>query len=226
MNLDTLVQRADIWRGGGTPPENTAGISTGVSQLDAVLPGGGWPRGALTEILIPDEGIGELSLVMPALACLSNANRWLAWVAPPHIPYAPALASAGVDLSRVMVVRPRSGADGLWAVEQTLRAGTCGAVLAWLNTADTGVMRRLQLAAEAGNCWGVLFRPQRMAGQASPAALRLKLEPTSRGLAVHVLKRRGGWATGPIYIEKDHALAGSTFPPAAARGVQSGNFGH
>jgi protein ImuA len=136
------------------------------------------------------------------------------------------LASAGVDLSRVMVVRPRGGADGLWAVEQTLRAGTCGAVLAWLNTADTGVMRRLQLAAEAGNSWGVLFRPQRMAGQASPAALRLKLEPTARGLAVHVLKRRGGWATGPIYIEKDHALAGSAFSPAAARGVQSGNFGH
>ena len=80
MNLDTLVQRADIWRGGETPSENGTGISTGVSQLDAVLPGGGWPRGALTEILIPDEGIGELSLVMPALARLSHARRWLAWV--------------------------------------------------------------------------------------------------------------------------------------------------
>lgn len=223
MNLDQLLRRADIWRGGDTPPENTAGISTGVPQLDALLPGGVWPKGALTEILIPDEGIGELSLVMPALAGLSHDKRWLAWVAPPHIPYAPALVSAGVDLSRVMVVRPRSGTDGLWAVEQTLRAGTCGAVLAWLTSADTATMRRLQLAAEAGNSWGVLFRPLRMASQASPAALRLKLEPTSRGLAVHVLKRRGGWAAGPVYIEKDHALAGSTFSPTAARGVQSGH---
>lgn len=223
MNLEQLTQRADIWRGGDASPKETktAGLPTGIPGLETILPGG-WPRGALTEILIPDEGIGELSLVMPALARLSHARRWLAWVAPPHIPYAPALASAGVDLSRVMVVRPRSGADGLWAVEQTLRAGTCGAVLAWLNTADTAVMRRLQLAAEEGNSWGVLFRPQRMAGQASSAALRLRLEPTSRGLAVHILKRRGGWATGPAYIEKDHALAGSAFSPAAARGIQPG----
>lgn len=203
MNLDQLTQRADIWRGGNTPLEESkaAGLPTGIPGLETILPGG-WPRGALTEILIPDEGIGELGLVMPALAWLSRSKRWLAWVSPPHIPYAPALASAGVDLSHVMVVRPRSGTDGLWAMEQTLRAGTCGAVLAWLTNVDTVVMRRLQLAAEAGNTWGILFRPQRMASQASPAALRLKLESTSRGLAVHVLKRRGGWATGSVYLNE------------------------
>jgi cell division inhibitor SulA len=203
MNLEQLTQRADLWRGGSTPSEEskTTGLPTGIAGLEAILPRG-WPRGALTEILIPDEGIGELGLVMPALAWLSRSKRWLAWVAPPHIPYAPALVSAGVDLSRVMVVRPRASADGLWAVEQTLRAGTCGAVLAWLTSADTAVMRRLQLAAEVGNSWGVLFRPLSMAGQSSPAALRLKLEPTARGLAVHVLKRRGGWATGPVYLNE------------------------
>lgn len=224
MNLDQLLQRADIWRGGNTPSDESASaqIPTGIPNLDEILPGG-WPKGALTEILIPDEGVGELSLVMPALARLSIAKRWLAWVAPPHIPYAPALASAGVDLSRVMVVRPRASADGLWAVEQTLRAGTCGAVLAWLTTVNTAAMRRLQLAAEEGNSWGILFRPLSLASQSSPAALRLKLEPTSHGLAVHVLKRRGGWASGPIYIEKDHALAGSIFSPTTARGVQSGH---
>ncbi|MFV1996640.1 MAG: translesion DNA synthesis-associated protein ImuA [Acidiferrobacterales bacterium] len=203
MNLEQLTQRADIWRGGNTPPEEsrTAGLSTGIPGLETILPGG-WPQGALTEILIPDEGIGELGLVMPALARLSCSKRWLAWVAPPHIPYAPALVSAGVDLSRVMVVRPRASADGLWAVEQTLRAGTCGAVLAWLSRVDTVVMRRLQLAAEAGNSWGVVFRPLGMASQSSPAALRLKLESTPHGLAVHVLKRRGGWATGPVYLNE------------------------
>ncbi len=100
---------------------------------------------------------------------------------------------------------PQRGTDGLWAVEQTLRAGTCGAVLAWLTDADSTVMRRLQLAAEAGNSWGILFRPQRMAGQASPAALRLKLESTPRGLAVHVLKRRGGWAADPVYLKSLNA---------------------
>jgi hypothetical protein len=215
MSLDTLLQRADLWRGGGAPSAETPGLATGIPALDAALPGG-WPVGALTEILIPEEGIGELSLLMPALARLSHARRWLAWVAPPHIPYAPALNAAGIDLSHVLLVRPKPGADGLWAVEQTLRAGTCGAVLAWLSGADNAVLRRLQLAAEAGRSWGVLFRPSWLADQSSPAALRLRLEPAGRGLAVHVLKRRGGFPSAPIYLDRDHAVAGLAVSAPAA----------
>ena len=111
------------------------------------------------------------------------------------------ILTAGIDLSRVLLVHPRVGSDGLWAVEQTLRSGTCGAVLAWLETGDMKTLRRLQLAAEAGCCWGLLFRPERLYTQASPAALRIKLEPEPEGLAVHILKRRGGWATGPVHIK-------------------------
>jgi len=200
MNLDHLLQRADLWRGGAAPP-SVASIPTGFSALDTLFPGGGWPKGALTEILVPREGIGALSLVLPTLARLSREKRWLAWVAPPYLPYAPALAAAGIDLSRVLLVHPRVGSDGLWAVEQTLRSGTCGAVLAWLETGDMRTLRRLQLAAEAGRCWGLLFRPERLYTQASPAALRIKLEPEPEGLAVHILKRRGGWATGPVHVK-------------------------
>jgi cell division inhibitor SulA len=219
MNLDSHMQRAGVWRGGGTPPEDS-GLATGIPQLDDLL--GGWPQGALTEILVPEEGIGELSLLMPVLARLSHTRRWLAWVAPPHIPYAPALAGAGIDLSRVLLVRPRSATDGLWAVEQTLRAGTCGAVLAWLAAADNTVLRRLQLAAEAGRAMGILFRPVRLASHASPAALRLRLETSSRGLAVHVLKRRGRWTGGPVYLDQAHALALSSPSPSAPGSIQPG----
>ena len=199
MSLDHLLQRADLWRGVAASPA-VSGIPTGFAELDALFPGGGWPKGALTEILIPREGIGALTLVLPTLARLSQEQRWLAWVAPPYLPYAPALAAAGIDLSRVLLVHPRSNADGLWAVEQTLRSNTCGAVLAWLETGDMQSLRRLQLAAEAGQCWGLLFRPERLHTQASPAALRIKLEPAAEGLAVHILKRRGGWATGPVHV--------------------------
>ncbi len=214
MNLDHLLQRADLWRGVAAPP-SVASIPTGFSALDTLFPGGGWPKGALTEILVPRKGIGALSLVLPTLARLSREKRWLAWVAPPYLPYAPALASAGIDLSRVLLVHgpgrppgrfpvspaPRVGSDGLWAVEQALRSGTCGAVLAWLETGDMKTLRRLQLAAEAGCCWGLLFRPEHLYTQASPAALRIKLEPEPEGLAVHILKRRGGWATGPVHVK-------------------------
>jgi len=214
MSLDPLLQRADLWRGGQIPPV-ADGVPTGFADLDALFPGGGWPRGALTEILLPRDGIGALRLVMPALARLSRENRWLAWVAPPHIPYAPALAAAGVDLSRVLLIHPRAASDGLWAVEQTLRSGTCGAVLAWPAVGDTRALRRLQLAAEAGRCWGLLFRPEHLVRQSSPAALRLRLVPQERGVAVHVIKRRGGWAAGPVHVDVDHVVAQRSSAPTA-----------
>lgn len=236
--LDSLLQHPGIWRGGQAAESVNPGLPTGFADLDQHLPGGGWPLGALTEILSDREGIGELRLVMPALARLSQEGRWLAWVAPPHIPYAPALAAWGVNLSRILLIHPRAATDGLWAVEQALRSGTCGAVLAWPAAGDERSLRRLQLAAEEGKCWGLLFRSQRTALQSSPAAVRLGLETARNGkLAVHILKRRGGWATGPVLLDPDavgrndrnertragkpattrtaHALAVPPFPPTS-----------
>jgi len=113
--------------------------------------------GGLTEIRTRQEGNRALALVLPALARLSQERRWLAWIAPPHIPAGPLLVSAGVDLSRVLMVHPRACADGLRAVEQALRAGTCGAVLAWLTCVDDETLHRLRSAAEDGHSWGVMF---------------------------------------------------------------------
>ncbi len=197
MSLDSLLERADIWRGDRLPA--TAGIPTGFAALDEKLPGGGWPVGALTEILLPFPGIGELQLIMPALARLSRKKRWTAWIAPPYIPYAPALAACGVDLSRTLIVRPRATTDGFWAIEQALRSGTCAAVLAWPVGGDRQMWRRLQLAAEAGQSWGVLFRREQDM-EPAPVALRLQLEPLPGGIEVHILKRRGGWAAGPVVL--------------------------
>jgi len=215
MSLEDLLQRADLWRGGSAPP--VAGLPSGFAQLDAQLPGAGWPVGALSEILIDRSGIGELQLLMPMLARLTRADRWAAFIAPPYIPYAPALRRAGMNLAHVLVVHPRESNDALWAIEQALRAGTCGAVLAWPAAADMKRLRRLQLAAETGNALGVLFRPGSVAAENSPAALRLKLEPVAGALAVHILKRRGGWPTGPVILEMRHALAGLTSARSPAR---------
>jgi protein ImuA len=208
MSLDTLLQRADIWRGGENSRRNTQqSISTGDHPLDAQLPGGGWPLGALTELLFEHQGIGEFQLLIPAMAHLSREGRWLVWVAPPHLPYAPALAGAGMDLSRLLLVRPRLSKEALWAMEQALRSGVCGAVLGWPEEADTRTLRRLQLAAEAGGTMGVLFRPLREKKQPSPAALRLQLTPSATGLRIQILKRRGGWTTQPVFLQRSHAVA-------------------
>ncbi len=199
-SLESVLRHPGIWRGSQRAQTAEAVLPTGFAALDAVLPGGGWPRGALTELLIRRQGIGELRLLTPALARLSEEDGWLAWVAPPYVPYAAALAAAGIDLARVLVAKPASDADAWWTAEQALRSGACGALLAWLRAADERRMRRLQLAAETGHAWGVLFRHARLATERSPAALRLLLEPADEGLAVHVLKRRGGPVSRPLVV--------------------------
>jgi hypothetical protein len=203
MNIETLLQRADIWRGGDTPPAAGATLVSGFSELDALLPGGGWPQGALTEVLAPRESTGTLSLLMPTLAALSRQGRWLAYVMPPHIPYAPALAERGVDLSRLLWIRCRDEPQALWAVEQLLRSRVAGAVLAWPSRLQITDLRRLQLAAEEAGSWGVLFRPPGVADEPTPAALRLQVEPCPDGISVTILKRRGGWPAGPVHLAVD-----------------------
>ena len=167
------------------------------------MPGGGWPTGALTEILTEQYGIGELRLLMPALVRLSAEDTqsdygepgWIAWIAPPFQPYPPALMQCGIDLSRMLIVRPEDPAEILWSAEQALASGTCAAVLFWSEKLDDQASRRLQLAAEKGHSWGIAFRPMAARRQPSAAALRLELHASSDGTRVHILKSRGGRPT-------------------------------
>jgi protein ImuA len=223
MSLQDVLQRTDIWRAGHAPTAKAA-VATGFSELDSQLPGGGWPRGALTEINFEREGMGEFRLLLPALARLSRGDRWIALIAPPHIPYAPALAAAGVNLSRLLLVHPRNAQDHLWAVEASLRSGACSAVFAWLGKADAAHLRRLQLAAEAGDTWGVMFRQRPIAD--SPAALRLQLVAAGPNtMYVNVLKRRGGWPTGPLRLEVDRVVASALPAPSRVGSLHARHVG-
>src|SRR3712207_4273801 len=115
--LEDILQRHPVWRGGSTAFAKPV-VPARFAALEPALPGGGWPTGALTEILAGREGMGELQIDLPALAALSGAGRRIAWIAPPHIPYAPALAAAGVNLAQLVVVRAPGRRDALWAAEQ------------------------------------------------------------------------------------------------------------
>jgi hypothetical protein len=172
--------------------DRPAALPTGFAQFDAVLPGGGWPVGAITELMPETYGIGELSLLLPALARISRAGRYLAWIAPPCLPYPPALEWRGLALDRLLLVRAHDAQAVLWAAEQALRCPAIGAVLAWPAALDDRRVRRLQLAAEAGGSCGLLFRPPAAARQSSPAALRLGLTALDAGLRIEIHKARGG----------------------------------
>src|SRR5438477_6932724 len=150
ISFAALLDRPDIWRGQALSRAGAPTLPCGFPELDAELPGGGWPAGALTEIFPAHEGIGELRLLGPALAALTRARACVAWIAPPYSPYAPALAAAGIDPARLIIVRAASAKDALWAAEQALRSNACGAVLAWPQRIKYVELRRLQIAAEGG----------------------------------------------------------------------------
>ncbi|WP_439860967.1 translesion DNA synthesis-associated protein ImuA [Pseudomonas sp. MBLB4136] len=190
VSLDRLLDERRVWR--GRPAARTAGRQpSGHAALDAALPTGGWPASALSEILMPGPGLGELHLLWPTLARLTRAAERVILVAPPFVPYAPAWQAAGLDLRRLEVIQA-SGRDALWAAEQCLRSGSCAALLCWPERADDRALRRLQVAAENGQSLAFAYRPLREAHNPSPAALRLALD--GRPGQVRVLKCRGGLA--------------------------------
>jgi protein ImuA len=185
-----------VWKGRCTRWARAA-LPTGFAALDHFLPGGGWPLGGLIEVFVDRYGIGELTLLIPALAALTRAGpqnnrKWVVWIAPPFIPYAPALKQRGIDVDALLIVQPAArDKDCLWTVEQVIRSGSSSGVLAWLAAADHVALRRLQLAAEEHGCWTVLFRPRGARRERSPAALRIGVEQCAAATRVEIDKCRG-----------------------------------
>ncbi|HXE39116.1 MAG TPA: translesion DNA synthesis-associated protein ImuA [Azonexus sp.] len=222
LALAEVLARGDVWRGDTLASLPDAAIPSGYPELDAELPGGGWPRGNLTEILVDRSGLGEMSLLLPALARLSAAGGWLALVAPPWQPHAPAWAAAGLVPERLVVVQ--AGRQLGWCLEQLLACGGFAGVLAWPdNGIDARTLRRLQVAVEGRPVFAGLWRSTVVAGVPSPAPLRLALSAADNGLAVRILKRRGRPASRPLVLSiprpgrNQRVVAGPAFSPVVAR---------
>jgi cell division inhibitor SulA/protein ImuA len=204
-SLADILADARVWKLKDASAAPTRPVwSTGNSALNARLPGGGWPTASLIEVLLDQTGLGEIQLFLPALVeCQrhtlgrSDDAPWLVWIAPPHEPYAPALAQQGIELGRFLIVRPPSATEALWAAEQALGSGVCAAVLLWLKGSDDRWLRRLKLAAEAGGALGVLFRPERHRFESSPASLRLVMTQGEPETRLDLLKVQGG-RPGPV----------------------------
>lgn len=210
--LDSDELRGRIWRGTSARSRGAA-LPTGFTALDHYLPGGGWPLGQLIEVFVERYGVGELTLLMPALAVLTAgaqartaaARKWVAWIAPPFVPYAPALLQRGVGVDALLLVHP-GNKECLWTVEQVIRSGSSSGVLAWLAAADDAALRRLQLAAEEQGCWTILFRPHSARRERSPAALRIGLERDGVATRVRIDKCRGAW---PGVVDISGSLRGA-----------------
>lgn len=197
---------ADVWRADALAASPARVLSTGDVALDAQLPGGGWPVGALAEILQPVGVHSEWRLLLPALVRCGQGPVVL--VGAPHLPFTPALAAQGLPVQRLLRVVAPSGAERLWATEQALRCAAVDAVLAWLPQARSDQLRRLQMAAAEHAKLLFAMRPAQALHEASPAVLRLWVGPQVAGtearqddpLEVQVLKRRGPPLAQPLTL--------------------------
>ncbi len=216
----------DLWRGHQFGRHAERGLPSGFALLDAQLPGGGWPRRALTELLLPHPGVGEIRLLSHCIMATQRLGRPVMLFDPPEALSGWALAQLGLDVEQLLIIMthaqpnpdPKGGADWgpgtqqgcqsregvrsvgetnidarLWALEQALKSGHVGAVLAWLPPRlRTERLRRLQLAAHAHDGVAFVLREMAAAQRPSAAPLRLALRPGGADvLAVHLLKRRG-----------------------------------
>lgn len=201
-------------------------VETGYPALSAELPGGGWPTGCLIELLQQQGGIGELRLLAPALKRL--AAQRIVLLQPVHAPQALAFAHWGLAPSQIVWLRTKHSADALWAAEQVLRSGCCGALLFWAQHARAESLRRLHLAAQQGETLFCMLRPLASSQDASPALLRLGLRPAAGGIELDFIKRRGPQREQPLFLplqpspvlfDRHAPLDRRTPVPTAARSV-------
>ncbi|MBF5007378.1 translesion DNA synthesis-associated protein ImuA [Diaphorobacter sp. NR2-3-3-1] len=219
------LSRLGVWKGGDWQSANDDGavraLASGHVALDAELPGGGWPVGGMSEILLPASSHPEWSLVAGALArALSEggARQHAVLVAPPLQVFVPFAERAGVAVRQLCCVHPgqasvgrlkkRQGpladADSVWVSEQALRCRDVCAVLAWLPHAQSQALRRLQLLAAQQRQLLWVFRPEQARLQSSPAPLRLWVRTQETSLQVQVIKRRGPPSAAPVELPLLH----------------------
>jgi hypothetical protein len=173
-------------------------VETGYPVLSSELPSGGWPVGALIDLLVPQAGVGELRLLQPAFSAVGK--RAIAFLQSPHTPDALGLHYIGVPVGQLLRVDTETTGDALWSAEQILRAGSCGALIFWSQYVQASSLRRLHLAAQSSETLFVMVRPLTTAQDASPALLRLALKPSADGLSVEIVKRRGPSRAEPLSI--------------------------
>jgi protein ImuA len=230
MNFSSILAAPEalhpsLWRASQLAHADTRCIDTGHAALSSQLPGGGWPSGTLVDLLLQQPGIGEMRLLRPALSAC--ADRRIVLLQPPHAPQALALAALGLDPAQLLWLRSKRSADALWAAEQVLRSGSCGALLFWTNHVRADSLRRLHLAAQGGDTLFFMLRPLAAAQDASPAPLRLALRPAAGGMNIDFVKRRGPLREAPLFLpltpsllQRHAPLDRPVFAPATARGLQ------
>ena len=189
-----------VWRADELARPVGGVVATGHAALDAQLPAGGWPVGAIVEVLQAHSGQNEWRLLLPGLT--RTADGPLVLVGAPHVPFGPGLVGQGLSPQRLLCINTATPASRLWATEQALRCKEVVAVLAWLPQVRADQLRRLQIAAAEHAKLLFVMRPAQAQSESSPAVLRLllSLQTDSDALELRILKRRGPPLEQPLVL--------------------------
>ena len=183
---------------GSAAAEPLRRLPSGLQHLDALLDGG-VPRGRISELIGPLSS-GKTALLLALLTAVTRRGEITACVDLADALHPESVAAAGVDLHRVLWVRPRSVIDGLRCTELLLHAGGFALTVLDLGTPVPRPLRRsvwprLQHVAERSHTALVILAPHRVAG--SFAAMSLRLQPR------RPLWHHGAW---PLFAGFETAL--------------------
>ncbi len=213
-SLESLLNHGQLWRGKGQHTQDFH--NTGFSELDGVLPHGGWPQDVIIELISPAPGLGDMALVLPELARLSQQEGVVACISPPWLLHGPMLEESGVCLERLLCVPASSasankrGKDPLqsqqWAAEQIIKSGGCNGLLYWQAKPLPFIhYRRLQMLCGQFHCPAFMFHQS--APLNSPSSVRLQIiKRTENHLHIQVLKVRGAWGQQTLNINMQGQL--------------------
>ncbi|GLS84498.1 translesion DNA synthesis-associated protein ImuA [Paraferrimonas haliotis] len=218
-DLSELLERHDVWRANQWQTQQDS-YPTGFSELDKQLAGGGWPQVGVCQMICEQPGQGELQLFMPLLRHMASLSQWVVWLSPPAIPYAPSLAGSGVDLAQQLLLEPEDHKQALWALEQSVSSGACRLVFAWLTQLSVAQARRLQLAAEKGQCLLVLFSSGTSEHDNHPVQLKIAIKRLLQGSEIRIVKRRGGWPSAAFRLELGDSQWGMVKPEQQGQVIQ------
>lgn len=179
---------------------------TGMEALDELA--GGFPRRSVHELLGEDGYKPGFAAGILAKAALHAAGGWLVWLDGDRRLYPPGLAGLGIDLSRLILLRPDKPGEQVWAVAECLRCKGVAAVVAALDRLSRIEARRLQLAAEAGGSTGILLRPAGRISREYAAATRWLVRPlpgqrTMQRLNLQLIHGHGGRVGQSVILEAD-----------------------
>ncbi len=197
---------AQVLRRGSALEREQGPVVPCLPALDERLPGGGVEAGSLVEVL-GEQAVGALRLALRLAAGLQARGRdRTAVIVDPLDPgglslYPPALAQAGLDLTRLVLLRPR-GPDALPCLDEVLRSSAVSVAVARVPLLPATASHRLRQAALQGGGVGLLVRPAAARGEVSGAGLRLLVREggaPGRPLAVEPLRARGVAVPAPTW---------------------------